>query len=149
MAFRYDRLKTLRKEKGYKQVSLAKALHTGRSTLAMWETGQSEPTNEMCSRIAELLDCSVGYLLGTEDEVNAIKAFDALRAEFLASSEGRMDRLRSIGKQLTGQASGISEIEFALSGEIHDLTEDEMRDVLDYVRFKRAQKVMQEARHDD
>lgn len=40
----------------------------------------------------------------------------------------------------------ISEIEFALSGEIHELTEDEMQDVLDYVRFKRSQKSRQEAK---
>ena len=149
MAFRYDRLKALRKEKGYKQVTLAHDLHVSRSTLAMWEIGQSEPTTEMCSRIAELLDCSVGYLLGTEDEVNAVKAFDALRAEFQAASKGQIDRLRNIGQQLTTRSSEISDIEFALSGEIHDLTEDEMQDVLDYVRFKRAQKARQEGRHDD
>jgi len=101
MAFRYDRLKALRKEKGYKQVTLARDLHVSRSTLAMWEIGQSEPTTEMCSRIAELLDCSVGYLLGTEDEVNAVKAFDALRAEFREYSEEKVDRLRNIGQQLT------------------------------------------------
>lgn len=40
----------------------------------------------------------------------------------------------------TEQVPAISEIEFALSGEIHDLTESEMQDVLDYVRFKRAQR---------
>jgi transcriptional regulator with XRE-family HTH domain len=32
----------------------------------------------------------------------------------------------------------ISEIDFALSGEIRDLSEAEKQDVLDYVRFKRA-----------
>jgi transcriptional regulator with XRE-family HTH domain len=34
----------------------------------------------------------------------------------------------------------ISEIDFALSGEIRDLSEAEKQDVLDYVRFKRAQR---------
>ena len=101
MAFRYDRLKALRKEKGYKQVTLAHDLHVSRSTLAMWEIGQSEPTTEMCSRIAELLDCSVGYLIGTEEEVNAIKAFDALRAEFLATAEENVARLQNAGQQPT------------------------------------------------
>jgi transcriptional regulator with XRE-family HTH domain len=35
----------------------------------------------------------------------------------------------------------MSEIEYALSGEIRNLSEDEMQDVLEYVRFKRAQKL--------
>lgn len=40
----------------------------------------------------------------------------------------------------------ITSIDFALSGEIRDLTDDEKQDVLDYVRFKRAQKARQEAK---
>ena len=40
----------------------------------------------------------------------------------------------------------IDSIDFALSGEIRDLTDDEKQDVLDYVRFKRAQKARQEAK---
>lgn len=40
----------------------------------------------------------------------------------------------------------ISSIDFALSGEIRDLSEEEKQDVLDYVRFKRAQKARQEAK---
>ena len=90
MAFRYDRLKALRKEKGYKQVSLARDLHIGRSTLAMWETGQSEPNTDMCSRIAVLLDCSTGYLLGTEDEVNAKREFLDLREQMAKELENRI-----------------------------------------------------------
>lgn len=34
----------------------------------------------------------------------------------------------------------LSDIDFALSGEIRDLTDDEKQDILDYVRFKRSQK---------
>ena len=37
----------------------------------------------------------------------------------------------------------ISSIDFALSGEIRDLTDDEKKDILDYVRFKKAQKARQ------
>lgn len=40
----------------------------------------------------------------------------------------------------------INDIDFALSGEIRDLTDNEKQDVLDYVRFKRAQKARQEAK---
>ena len=34
----------------------------------------------------------------------------------------------------------LSDIDFALSGEIRELSDDEKQDILDYVRFKRAQK---------
>ena len=40
----------------------------------------------------------------------------------------------------------ITSIDFALSGEIRELTDDEKQDLLDYVRFKRAQKAKQEAK---
>lgn len=61
-------------------------------------------------------------------------------------STGDSDNLHPLGSQHPPQASEISELEFALSGEIHELTEDEMQDVLDYVRFKRSQKSRQEAK---
>lgn len=38
------------------------------------------------------------------------------------------------------QIQEIADIDFALSGEIRDLSDAEKQDVLDYVRFKRAQK---------
>ena len=95
MAFRFDRLKALRKEKGYKQVTLARDLHIGRSTLAMWETGQSEPSTEMCSRLAELLGCSVGYLMGTEDEINAQRRLAELHAQNVEYMEKKLDALIS------------------------------------------------------
>lgn len=34
----------------------------------------------------------------------------------------------------------LSDIDYALSGEIRELSDDEKKDILDYVRFKRAQK---------
>lgn len=61
-------------------------------------------------------------------------------------STGASDNLPTLGTQHPTRASEISELEFALSGEIHELTEDEMQDVLDYVRFKRSQKSRQEAK---
>lgn len=50
-----------------------------------------------------------------------------------------LDELFGLPKDDDEQVN-ISDISFALSGEIRDLTEDEKKDVLDYVRFKRAQR---------
>ena len=70
----------------------------------------TEPSNEMLKSLANIFDVSVDYLLGRED---------------LSS--------QNLNEQLTG-------VDFALSGEIHDLTDDEKRDLLDYVRFKRSKR---------
>lgn len=93
MSFQNERLIALRKEKGYKQIGLAKDLNLSRSTVAMWEAGRSEPTAEFVAKIADLLGCSVGYLMGTEDEINAQRSLDALRADFQAHTEGKLDAM--------------------------------------------------------
>lgn len=68
MALQIKRMKELRKQKGMKQADLAEALHLARSTIAMWEAGNSEPTGDMYAALSRLFGCTVGYLLGTEDE---------------------------------------------------------------------------------
>lgn len=46
---------------------------------------------------------------------------------------GRETSAQTIDEQLDG-------VEFALFGEIHDLTEEEKRDILSYVQFKKSQR---------
>lgn len=67
MGLQVERLKELRKQKGMKQIDLANTLHISRSALAMWEAGRSEPTGEMYALMSFVLDCTVGYLMGTEE----------------------------------------------------------------------------------
>lgn len=81
-----------------------------RSAVAMWESG-TEPGNDMLQRLADHFNVTVDYLLGRTDDPTP----------------------PTLDEQLSG-------IDFALSGEIRDLTDDEKQDILDYVRFKRAQK---------
>ena len=45
-----------------------------------------------------------------------------------------------LGIDSEDDAPDIGDIDFALSGEIRDLSDAEKQDVLDYVRFKRAQR---------
>ena len=40
----------------------------------------------------------------------------------------------------TGAAPELSDLDYALSSEVHRLTDDEKQDVLDYMRFKRSQR---------
>ena len=104
------RLKELRTQAGLSQQELSNKLSVSRSAVAMWERG-TEPSNDMLQAIADYFDVSVDYLLGRNDSPSP----------------------PSLDEQLTG-------IDFALSGEIRELTDDEKRDILDYVKFKRSQR---------
>lgn len=61
------RLKELRAKKGLTQFTLANLLNTSRSTVAMWEAGLNVPSSDMLASLTGILDCTAGYLLGTED----------------------------------------------------------------------------------
>lgn len=59
-----ENIKTLRKQKGYSQETLAEQLNVVRQTVSKWENGLSVPDAEMLGRIAELLEVSVSDILG-------------------------------------------------------------------------------------
>ena len=59
-------LKDLRKEKGWTQDKLAKKMSVSRSTIAMWESGKSNPDNTDIVNLAKLLGVSVDILLGVD-----------------------------------------------------------------------------------
>ena len=61
-----ENLKAIRKEKGFTQESLAIELNVVRQTVSKWEKGLSVPDADMLQNIAEVLDVSVGRLLGAE-----------------------------------------------------------------------------------
>lgn len=46
---------------------------------------------------------------------------------------GKTENPKTLDEQLEG-------VEFALFGEIHDLTDDEKQDILSYVKFKKSQR---------
>lgn len=60
-------LQKIRKEKHFTQQKLADVLKVSRSTVAMWESGGSEPDNKSIVKMAEIFDVSLDYLLGRID----------------------------------------------------------------------------------
>lgn len=56
-------IQTLRKEKGMTQKDLSLALGVGRSTVAMWETGQSSPRTPEVYKLAKILNVSVEQVI--------------------------------------------------------------------------------------
>lgn len=61
------RIKELRKLGRLSQRGLAEKLGVARSTVAMWETGASQPDNRFLIELADVFDVSADYLLGRTD----------------------------------------------------------------------------------
>ena len=56
-------LKHLREEKKISQEKLAKAIGVSRSTIAMWETGNSQPDHDNLKLLAQYFKVSIDFLL--------------------------------------------------------------------------------------
>lgn len=61
------RIKEIRVESQITQQRLAKAVGVSRSTIAMWESGATEPDTACLKKLADIFDVSVDYLLGRTD----------------------------------------------------------------------------------
>lgn len=63
----YDAFKQRCKEKGYSASSLVTELGISKSNITNWKNG-GNPSYDVLINMAQKLDCSVGYLLGTEND---------------------------------------------------------------------------------
>lgn len=123
------RLKELREEKGMNQRQFAADFGVSPATVGMWESGAREPrTLEQLQRIADYFHVTVDYLLG-----NVNDPFFQLDNDKISRDINSYEEAPDLDQQLSG-------IDFALSGEIHDLTDAEKQDILDYIRFKKSQR---------
>ncbi len=59
-------LKQLRMSKKLTQKQLAERLGVKRTTICMWETGNSSPSLEILKKIAQVLNCSIDELVKEE-----------------------------------------------------------------------------------
>lgn len=62
-----DRLKALRKEKGFSQKDLASLLHYHYTAISNYEAGRNQPKINDLIRLANIFGVSVDYLLGLSD----------------------------------------------------------------------------------
>ncbi len=83
-----------------------------------WRKNRATPRTAALHRIADYFGVTAEYLTGDTPERDA-----------------RKPRVKK------GEAEeAVSDIDFALTGEIMQLTENEKRDILDYIRFKKQQR---------
>ena len=64
-----DKLKALRKNKGWTQTDLAKRLGLVTGTISAYETGQKYPSIEVLIKICNLFNTSADYMLGLSDQM--------------------------------------------------------------------------------
>lgn len=62
------RIRELRLQHKMTQSKLAKLMNVARSTVAMWETSDNQPSNERLLELADLFDVSVDYILQRETD---------------------------------------------------------------------------------
>lgn len=58
-----------REQAAMTQAQMADALNVNRATVAMWETGKSNPRAEMLPAIAQLLGCTIDALYDEKEVV--------------------------------------------------------------------------------
>lgn len=60
-----ERLKELRKKRGYTQSELAEYMNMRQGSYTKWETGMTEPRIENLIKLADILNTTTDFLLGT------------------------------------------------------------------------------------
>lgn len=77
MATISERIKELRTEKGYTQEELAKILGlNSKSNIANYENGANSPSDKIKSKMCEVFECSMDYLMGQSDFKTYQEDFD-------------------------------------------------------------------------
>ena len=68
-----NRLKEVRKEKGYTLAAVAIIAGIANNTLSQYETGKRKPKLEMWQKLADIYGVSVPYLQGIDEEIYDLK----------------------------------------------------------------------------
>ncbi len=107
-----NRVKELRKEKALTQQKLAKEVGISRSAIAMYETGECDPSSEMLKTLSIFFDVSTDYVLcltdirkaPTPEEVSAMPEAQELRAVMESLSPEDRQRVLAFGRGLAATA---------------------------------------------
>lgn len=85
------RIKSLRKEHKLSQENLAKMLNVSQSTIAYYENEQKQPGYDTLTKLADIFDVSIDYLLGRTD-VKYSKMEQAIMEEKDLTPENLMEK---------------------------------------------------------
>lgn len=76
-----ERLREMRQRRKLSQTQLALKLHVTPGAVSQWEKGLTRPTFETLDTLAETLDTTMAYLLGSTDDPRRV-SYDDLSAEY-------------------------------------------------------------------
>jgi len=63
-----ERLKSRRNHRGLTMVEIARTLEISKQSIHQWETMKTLPSADKLSELADVLGCSIDYLVGRSDE---------------------------------------------------------------------------------
>lgn len=125
-----ERLKMLRKRKGFSQKRLAEDLEISTSTIGMLETGKRNPSTELYEAIADYFNVDIDFLFGRTD---------IERREFINEIDGSLVRQITVDDFFLGDKK--DNIEFAKRGGKIILNEENSK------RFMQIQELMADYRN--
>lgn len=109
------------------QKELRYALGVSQSTLSDWMNQKKDPKNENLKKVADYF--------GVNPMV--IKGLAPIPSDYAAKN---WDYEELVETPPIREQKQLSAVRFALMGEVEDLTDDEVNDVLEFARFKKSQR---------
>lgn len=93
--------------------------------ISQWKKGAQKPSSKNLQKIADYFHVSVDYLLTGKEA-----AYSGMQSDL---KEGEVDEQ-------------LRDVNFALSGEVHELTLSEKKDVLNFIKFVKAQRSLKDGK---
>lgn len=91
-----NKLKELRKERGKRQLDVAKDLNLSPQVYCNYENGLREPSYEILKKLADYFSVSVDYLLGRD---NSLSNESNSKLDFLTENGISREKLNSLSEQ--------------------------------------------------
>lgn len=89
------RIKELRESFGFTQKDLATKIGSTNKNIWAYENNFAEPNIETLTRLASVFECSVGYLLGIEDDFGAV--IPTVSPALSSDEQAVIDCMRNVG----------------------------------------------------
>lgn len=141
-------IKARRKKLGMNAETLAEIVGVSPTTIYRYENGAIEKLDSVkLELIAEALETTPAALMGRPDLSEAQRKLQGIAESLPTAKQSRGWQTLSRGfSRAEGEPEEytMSDIDYALSDEIQDLSETDKQEILDYIRFKRAQKAKKE-----
>ena len=115
------KLKDIRLEKKISQKELAKQINSTQQTYSDYETGRTNPDIETLIKIANILECSVDYLIGREDDFGNVIIKEKGPAPILTQKE--QDLLNAFRSLPAPEQAQISEYANYIADKYHNLNQ--------------------------